>query len=199
MKIREAGIFCREQIRILQEQQTVLSKKKKDLDKKIRETSEGRQIYGKEAAIVELSMEAVREKQSAYEKYMETLTEHQTAMQNMIAAGQQEDAMEEGFTDLGKIMEVARRLMMGGIVPANDERKLMEYSMELYQAAKNMGAMAKEKEREEYDSLWEETEKKVYREAEDTAAELGAPAGMPTLLSGVGQEMEQEAVQAPEA
>ena len=34
--------------------------------------------------------------------------------------------------------------------------KLMEYSMELYQAAKNMAAMLEHREREEYDSLWEE-------------------------------------------
>ena len=66
--------------------------------------------------------------------------------------------MEEYAIDMGKIMEVARRLMKGAIVPATDEKKLMEYSMELYQAAKNIGALAKEKEKEEYDSLWEEKE-----------------------------------------
>ena len=32
--------------------------------------------------------------------------------------------------------------------------------MELYQAAKNIGALIKQKERKEYDSLWEEEEKK---------------------------------------
>ena len=40
-------------------------------------------------------------------------------------------------------MEVARRIMKGGIVPPTDEKKLMEYSMELYQAAKNIGALVK--------------------------------------------------------
>ena len=67
------------------------------------------------------------------------------------------------------IMEVARRLMKGGIVPASDEKKLMEFSMEMYQAAKNMGAMAKQREKEEYDSLWEEEEEKVYEDPIETA------------------------------
>ena len=35
----------------------------------------------------------------------------------------------------------------------------MDYSMELYQAAKNIGALTK-KEKEEYESLWEEEEDK---------------------------------------
>ena len=65
-------------------------------------------------------------------------------------------------------MEVARRLMKGGIVPLEDEKKLMEYSMELYQSAKNIGALAKE--REEYDSLWEdEEEPKEYEDPSEVA------------------------------
>ena len=76
----------------------------------------------------------------------------------MEVAKQQGEAMEESMIDLGKIMEVARRIMKGGIVPPQDEQKLMEYSMELYQAAKNMAALIEHREREEYDSLWEEAE-----------------------------------------
>jgi len=53
--------------------------------------------------------------------------------------------------------------MKGGIVPPTDEKKLMEYSMELYQAAKNIGALAK-KEKEEYKSLWDDEEKKAPEE-----------------------------------
>jgi tRNA G46 methylase TrmB len=87
----------------------------------------------------------------------------------MEVAKQQGEAMEEYAIDMGKIMEVARRLMKGGIVPATDEKKLMEYSMELYQAAKNIGAMAKEKEKEEYDSLWEE---KVDKEVAEDPMEV---------------------------
>ena len=90
---------------------------------------------------------------------MDKLMQQWNAISNMEAAKQQGEAMEESMVDLGKIMEVARRIMKGGIVPPTDEKKLMEYSMELYQAAKNIGALVK-KEKEEYDSLWEEKEKK---------------------------------------
>ena len=45
----------------------------------------------------------------------------------MEVAKQQGEAMEESVEDLGKIMEVARRLMDGDIVPPTDEKKLMEY------------------------------------------------------------------------
>ena len=63
-------------------------------------------------------------------------------------------AMEEYSEDMIKIMEVARRIMKGAKVPASDEKKLMEYSMELYMAAKNMAVLNENKKKEEYDSLW---------------------------------------------
>ena len=59
---------------------------------------------------------------------------------------------------MSKAMEVARRIMKGGIVPAKDEKKLMEFSMELYQAAKNIGSMVQQREREKYKSLWKDEE-----------------------------------------
>ena len=90
--------------------------------------------------------------------------------------------MEESMVDLGKIMEVARRIMNGGIVPPTDEKKLMEYSMELYQAAKNIGALMK-KEKEEYDSLWEENEEKeVAANPMETADNAEAFADGPAIV-----------------
>ena len=48
---------------------------------------------------------------------------------------------------MAKIMEVARRIMRGAIVPASDEKKLMEYSEEIYQTAKSVGAMVRRQKR----------------------------------------------------
>ena len=124
---------------------------------------DGKTLYANEAATLELTIEAVKEKQTEYRDYMDKLLEQWSATANMVSAKQQGEAMEEYVEDLAKIMEVARRIMKGGIVPPSDEKKLMDYSMEMYQAAKNMGALAKE--REEYDSLWEEEEEE--REVED--------------------------------
>lgn len=154
MKISEVRIQYSHQIKSYREQQVLLANRKKELEQKIRATSDGVTIFANEAATLELQMNAVNEKQSEYKDYMEKLMEQWAAVANMESAKQQGEAMEEYAIDLAKIMEVARRIMKGGIVPPEDEKKLMEYSMELYQAAKNIGALAKE--REEYDTLWEE-------------------------------------------
>ena len=157
MKISEARIQYSQQIKSYREQQVLLANRKKELEQKIRTTPDGVTIFANEAATLELQINAVNEKQNEYRDYMEKLLEQWTATANMEVARQQGEAMEEYAIDMAKIMEVARRIMKGGIVPAEDEKKLMEYSMELYQAAKNIGALAKE--REEYDTLWEEEPK----------------------------------------
>lgn len=158
MKIIEARQLYGSQIRAYQEQKLILSKQKQELEKKMNAVEDGKSIYANEAAILELTLEAVDKKQTEYQDYMSKLSEQWAATANMVSAKQQGEAMEDYVEDMGKIMEVARRLMKGDIVPPSDERKLMEYSMELYQAAKNMGIMAKEKEREEHESLWKDEE-----------------------------------------
>lgn len=164
MTIKEVRQTYGAQIRSYHEQQIALQKQKKELDRKIDTTPDGKNVYANEAAVLELSIQAVDEKQSEYQAYMEKVTRQWAAVANMEVAKQQGEAMEEYAIDMGKIMEVARRLMKGAVVPATDEKKLMEYSMELYQAAKNIGTLAKEKEREEYDSLWDETEEQEMME-----------------------------------
>ena len=158
MIIKEARQTYGAQIRSYHEQQIALQKQKKELERKMNTTPDGKNVYANEAAVLELTIQAVDEKQNEYRDYMEKLTEQWAAVANMEVAKQQGEAMEEYAIDMGKIMEVARRLMKGAIVPATDEKKLMEYSMELYQAAKNIGAMVRQKEKEEYESLWDEKE-----------------------------------------
>lgn len=159
MIIKEARQLYGNQIRNYHEQQMTLARQKKELERKINITPDGKNVYANEAAVLELTMQSVTEKKEEYQAYMEKLTEQWVAAANMEVSKQQGEAMEEYAIDMGKIMEVARRLMKGAIVPATDEKKLMEYSMELYQAAKNIGALAKQKEKEEYDSLWDEEKK----------------------------------------
>ena len=114
---------------------------------------------------------------------MSYLNQQWNVISQMVSSKQQQDASKEYVEDLGKIMEVARRLMKGDIVPPNDEKKLMEYSMEMYQTAKNMGALAKQKEREEHASLWdEEEEKKVYDDSMETADNAQAIGGAPEIV-----------------
>lgn len=182
MKISEARQLYNSQISAYREQQVVLSKQKKALEEKMNSVPDGKTIYANEAAVLELTIKAVDEKQSEYQNYMDKLLAQWTATANMVSAEQQGEAMEEYVTDMGKIMEVARRLMKGAIVPASDERKLMEYSMELYQAAKNMGALAKQKEKEEYDSLWGDEEETEYEDPIETADNTEAFADGPAIV-----------------
>ena len=169
MKIEEARVLYNAQIKDYRVQQKLLSEQKKQLEQKIRTTPEGVTVYANEAATLELTTQAVNEKQDEYKAYMEKLMEQWSGICNMEAAKQQGEAMKEYAEDMGKILEVARRLMDGDIVPATDEKKLMDFSMEMYQAAKNIGMMAKKKEQEEHKSLWEDEEETEYADPAETA------------------------------
>lgn len=198
MKIAEARQIYNNGIRSYREQQNLLLKRKQELEKQINTVPDGANIYAEEAATLELSINAVKEKGDEYQQYMDKLLEQWCSVANMVSAKQQGEAMEEYGEDMVKIMEVARRLMKGGVVPPSDEKKLMEFSMELYQAAKNIGALARE--REEYDSLWEDEEEK--QECEDPATtadntEAFAPgpeivevADMLASVPGMGEQIE---------
>lgn len=179
MKISEARQIYSNQIRSYNEQQVMLSAKKQELGQKMDAIPDGKNVYANEAATLELTINAVEEKKTEYQKYMDKLLEQWSATVNMASAEQQGDAMAEYAEDMGKILEVARRIMKGGIVPASDEKKLMDFSMELYQTAKNMGAMAKEKE--EYDTLWEEKAQKEYEDPMETADNAEAYAAGPEV------------------
>ncbi|MBR3769796.1 MAG: hypothetical protein IKL06_04620 [Lachnospiraceae bacterium] len=160
MKIGEAKVVYRNQISAYQEQKNILAKQKQALEEKMKYDPDAKNAFEKEAATLELTIHALNEKQAEYQDYMSKLNAQWAGHVNALSAKQQSEAMEEYNQDLMKVMEVARRLMKGGIVPSADEKKLMEYSMELYQAAKNIGAMAKQRKKEEYDSLWKDEEEK---------------------------------------
>ena len=183
MKIQEARQVYGAQISSYSDHLQQLQKKKEELEKRSKLIIDGKVIYEKEAAVLELTMDKVTKKKEEYQKYMEILNQQWAGIANMEASRQQADAAEEYYEDIGKIMEVARRIMKGGIVPPQDEKKLMEYSMELYQAAKNIGSMEQQKKREEYDSLWEEkTENKAVEDPMEAANNAAAPAGAPAVI-----------------
>lgn len=183
MKIEEARSLYHAQIMTFHDKQLELAKQKEELEKKMKTTPNGSEVYANEAAVLELSTQAVDEKLSEYQKYMEKLMEQWSGISNMVSSKQQGEAMSEYVEDIGKILEVARRIMKGGIVPATDEKKLMDYSMEMYQAAKNIGAMMRRKEREEYDSLWDDDEEeKEYDDPIETADNAEAFADGPQIV-----------------
>ncbi len=71
---------------------------------------------------------------------------------------------EEGFSELGKILEIARRISRGDKVPPTDEKKLIEYSSELYQTSKAAAALHKNEKQKEHDALFDEEENRDLNE-----------------------------------
>lgn len=182
MKVGEARSVYSTQIKAYQEQKMILTQRKQELEQKMQHSQEAKEAFSEEAATLELTIDALDKKQSEYQEYMEGLMTQWTGQMNALAAKQQGDAMEEYAEDTMKVMEVARRLMKGAIVPATDEKKLMEYSMELYQTAKNIGAMAQQRKKEEYDSLWEDEEKKEYEDPIEAADNKEAFSSGPAIV-----------------
>lgn len=91
-------------------------------------------------------MKKSEEMRSLAEMYQEQLESAKKAAE---AAG-------EGFEDMGKALEIARRLMHGDIVPSSDEKFLMDYNKDVYMAAKNMQMMAQNEKSKKYDSILED-------------------------------------------
>lgn len=183
MKIGEAQQLYRAQVQTYQMQKSTLSQKLQDVRNQMKSKPEEKETFGEEAAVLELTINALNEKQTEYQDYLSKLAEEHCAWQNLAVAEQQGDALEEYAKDLGKMMEVARRIMKGGIVPASDEKKLMEFSMELYQAAKNIGAMVQNRKKEEYDTLWGDEEEKEYEDPAEVAANANASTEGPEIIN----------------
>lgn len=182
MKIGEARQLYSGKIHEYQNQKRSLSKQKKELEEKIKLTENGKEVYADEAVSLELSYEAVSKKYDEYHNYMEQLMEMHSAYANLESTKQQTEAMAEEAQDLAKIMEVARRIAKGAKVPGKDEQKLMEYSMEMYQAAKSMAMMNEQKEK--YKSLWKDDEApKENPDPMEVADGHEAPAGAPEIVS----------------
>lgn len=181
MKIGEAQQVYREQVRAYQAQKGMISEQLKNARRRMEASPGGREVYGEEAAVLELTLDKLNEKQQEYQDYLSELAEQYCVYWNAAAADQQADAAQDYAVDMSKIMEVARRLMRGAIVPASDEKKLMEFSMGIYQTAKNVGAMMQRRKREKYDTLWGEEDDKEYDDPQEAAENGEASPGGPEV------------------
>ncbi|MBO5238253.1 MAG: hypothetical protein J6B50_05730 [Lachnospiraceae bacterium] len=185
MTVGEARQAYSMQLKSYNIQKCKLAQQKSDLDMKIKTTENGSVVFANEAAALELTYNAVAEKQNEYQNYMDQLMEQWDTKFNEIATQQKVEAEKEGFEDLARIMTVARRLMHGDIVPQSDEKKLMEYDSDLYQMAKNAQMMAqiREKDRKKHESLWEDEEKKEQVDAMEEAEGQEAFAAGPEIVA----------------
>lgn len=192
MKIGEAQEIYREQVKAYRAQKSAVSKQLQTIRSRMEVSPEGQERYETEAATLELTLNALDEKQQEYQDYLEELSVQYSAYWNATVAEQQADAGAEYAAEMAKIMEVARRIMRGAIVPAADERKLMEFSEEMYQTAKSVGAMVQRRKKEKYDSLWEDEEKKEYDDPREVAENAEAASAGPEVVD-VADTMAQAA------
>ena len=193
MKIGEARKIYSAQLKEFQEQKLSLAKQKKELERKMGIFPDRKEEYANEAATLELSYNAVSQKYEEYRNFMDKLMQQHMLLYSAEASKQQGDAMEEHTEDLIKIMEVARRIGRGDKVPAYDEQKLMEYSMELYMAAKNMAMLSElqDKDKAKHKSLWNDDEEKPNEPSPEEVANDGSVQGTAPEVVSVDEVISQ--------
>lgn len=111
-----------------------------------------------DGATVAISAEGLGLVQKDNEKdtSMQETIEKKVYQEMLEKANEAAKAQGEGFADLAKALEIARRILNGDIVPAQDEQFLMEYNSEIYMRVKSMAKVKEDPK--EYDTLLEEEE-----------------------------------------
>lgn len=173
MKIKEARQAYTAQLDILRYRQKELIKKRDENEAKLKEAGTNTTVSSDGGVVIDLSGEyrkLAQELQEKIDKVKEQIDEHiklrdqviemEAGIANAEASKQQGEAMQDYGEEMAKCLEIARRIANGDRVPAQDEKKLMDFNMEVYMAAKNMAAMNIDKKHKDYDSLWQDEEEK---------------------------------------
>lgn len=178
MKIGEARKVYSNQIHQLQNRKQELLKQKKENEK-------SQNHEANKGVILELSK--VEKQYDIAKDFMEKFSAYTMLLHNAEATKQQGEAAEKYTQEMTKCLEIARRISKGDIVPAYDEQKLIEYSYELYMAAKNMAIMNADKEHEKHDSLWKDDEEEKtgkQQSASEIVNDMECGMTMPSEVSG---------------
>lgn len=195
MKISEAASMYRVQLSQQRSQRKELLNQREKLEKQAQSakkssagvTLELSDEYKKRMQELEEKIDILNSEIKENEKGLDGIIETEVGIFNAENSKQQADAMKKYAEDMAKCLEIARRISNGDKVPATDEKKLMDFNMEIYMAAKNMSVMNQEKKHKEYDSLWGEEEEKEYADPQEVASNseinIAEPAGTPVDVS----------------
>ncbi len=192
MKIGEAQKAYRQQLGLLRGQKRDYVNQQKENREKMEEARKKSEAQGVTFELSDAYLQREKELQEKIdelsgqikdnEKTLDDLIEQEVGIFNSMVAEQQGDAMKEYGEEMAKCLEIARRIGRGDRVPAQDEKKLMDFNMEIYQMAKEMAAMNMEGKHKEWDSLWGEEEEKEYEDpfeaSQNAETNVGMPAGM---------------------
>lgn len=186
MKISEAQTIYRKYRQELINQTEDLIKRRDKAQEQFKRT--GKTEFSEQAATLQLSIESTNKLFEENQEVLDSLTDQYVAVWNAEVAKQQADAGSEMAAELSKIMTVVRRLSQGDIVPYYDEKKLMEYSSDLYQAAKNAQMLRRLEKPEKYDSLWEDTDEEAEKYDPRAKAENAEVQGdLPDIPTDMGE------------
>lgn len=201
MKIGEAQKAYRQQLNLLRGQKRDFVNQREENRKKMEEAKKKSEEQGVTFEFSEAYLEREKELQEKIdelsgqikkdEKTLDDLINQEVGIFNSIVSEQQADAMKEYGEEMAKCLEIARRISRGDRVPAQDEKKLMEFNMDIYKMAKNMAAINMNQKHEDWDSLWgDEEEKKEYEDplevAENAEANVEMPEDMEAAVSTEG-------------
>lgn len=190
MKLAEALSIYREYRSVLVQQKRELSSELENA--KAKEIVTGNEYWSEEAATLQLSLDETVRKFEENQEVLDRLTEQHCNAMNMESNRALADPENGLAAQMGKIMTTVARMCSGDIVPASDEKKVMEYDKDLYMRAKQAQiAMAKLKEkRKEYESLWDDDNAKEY-DPEGVADNTEAAGELPPIPeTGADAEMQ---------
>lgn len=195
MKIGEAQKAYRQQLSLLRGQRKDYVNQQEENRKKMEKAQEKSEQLGVKFELSEEYLAREKELQGQIdalsgqikknEKVLEDLANQEMGIFNSVASKQQADAMKEYGEEMAKCLEIARRISRGDKVPAQDEKKLMEFNMDIYKMAKNMAAINMDKKHKEWDSLWGEEEEKEYEDPQEAAENAEANVELPEAVEAV--------------
>ena len=202
MKIGEAQKAYRQQLGFLRGQKRDFVKQQEENRKKLEEARKKSEEQGVTFELSDTYLEREKELQEKIdelsgqiknsEKTLDDLIDQEVGIFNSIVAKQQGDAMKEYGEEMAKCLEIARRISRGDHVPAQDEKKLMDFNMDIYKMAKEMAAINMEGKHKEWDSLWGEEEEKEYEDpqeaSENAETNVEMPEGMEAETAGEAAE-----------
>lgn len=202
MKIGEAQKAYRQQLSVLRGQKSDFVKQREENRKKMEEAQKKSEEQGVTFELSDAYLQREKELQEKIdelsgqiknnEKTLDDLIEQEVGIFNSIASEQQADAMKEYGEEMAKCLEIARRISRGDRVPAQDEKKLMDFNMEIYQMAKEMAAMNMDKKHKDWDSLWGDEEEKEYEDpfeaSQNAETDVEMPEGMETAAAAETSE-----------
>ena len=192
MKIGEAQKAYRQQLNLLRGQKRDFVNQREENRKKMEEAKKKSEEQGVTFEFSEAYLEREKELQEKIdelsgqikkdEKTLDDLINQEVGIFNSIVSEQQADAMKEYGEEMARCLEIARRISRGDHVPAQDEKKLMDFNMDIYKMAKEMAAVNMDKDAKEWESLWGEEEEKEYEDpfeaSQNAETNVEMPEGM---------------------